>query len=487
MNFVSTPFLIFFIAVLTSFWVLRRYAPTRGCVLLVANICFYSFAGLAYIPLLLFIAAIAWGTGIFLSSCTVTAKRKTALFFAIAIILLLLAFFKYYEFFFLSLDSLFVLMGGNIQLPLSFAEIAFPIGISFYSFQAIAYCVEQYKNSSYTPKPYTHVLLYLSFFPTVLAGPIMRPAQFFPQLDAFTGKGPAPAHNAAEDITKACAFIISGLFKKVVLASYLSEVVVRDVFQAPEGFSSWGVLVAVYGYAVQIYCDFSGYTDLALGVALLFGFSLPANFAAPYMATNLQDFWRKWHISLSSWLRDYLYIPLGGSKQGNRYRNLLITMLLGGLWHGAHVRFIIWGALHGTGLVIVHAIHQLLHRNSNEQPALPTIWNKYVWPFLCWLFTFHFVCFAWIFFRAEDMERAIEIIKRVALWGQSGDGFAIMALPAIALGIVIQAIGPKLYEWFTHTLARVALPLKAAIVAIIINIIFRMGPDGVLPFIYFQF
>ena len=499
MNFVSPAFVLFFFGIMVVLWALRRAPLWRSGALVLGNLFFYAYAGVYFLPLLLSSVFLNWGAGRALAQAGTERRRQVILGLAVVVNLSLLAFFKYYEFFLLQIEGLFAVWQVPLRMPLALADLAFPVGISFYTFQGIAYCVEQYRDASAAPQPFVRVLAFLSFFPTVLAGPLLRPGQFFPQWQVFAGEQPPAVVSpgtpvpcawgtvADDAVQRGFALILSGLFKKVVLASYLSEFVVRDAFQGPEGFSSWGLLMAVYGYTVQIYCDFSGYSDMAIGIALLLGFSLPQNFAAPYLAGNLQEFWRRWHITLSSWLRDYLYIPLGGNKRGNKHVNLMLTMILGGLWHGAHMRFIVWGALHGAGLVVVHGFHALCSRWRGGASLLVPEPLLVLARAGSWLLTCHFVALAWIFFRAEDMARAMSIIQGIAVWGKAGEGFALLAVPAIVCGIAMQAFGPRLYTAFVRMQTRLPLVAQALILGVVLALIFRLGPDGVLPFIYFQF
>ncbi|MDR1359898.1 MAG: MBOAT family protein, partial [Deltaproteobacteria bacterium] len=457
---------------------------------------FYAAAGPAFVPLLLAAAFFCWGPARLMAGAPNQASKKKWCAAGIAANLCLLAFFKYYEFFLLELTSACALFGFFLPLdsllPEALLNLAFPLGISFYIFQGIAYLAGQLAASR--PQSFLRVLLFLSFFPTILAGPILRPQNFFPQLDAAQSPAPDLGENSA--IQEGFALILSGLFKKVVLAGYLADHVVRDAFQTPEAFSSWGILLAVYGYSLQIYCDFSGYTDLATGFGRLLGFRLPKNFASPYLACNLKEFWQRWHISLSSWLRDYLYIPLGGNRNGRRYRNLLLTMILGGLWHGAHPRFLIWGALHGVGLCLTHALASW--RNKESGPVLKQNGDKTEKPprqsagftvprFLAWLATFHFVTLAWVFFGAADTDQALEIFRRLLYWGQAGQGFPLMALPVIAIAFFSQLVGGEILRRFVFVQTRLPLAAGAACLALLSALILRLGPDGVLPFIYFQF
>ena len=393
----------------------------------------------------------------------------------------LLAFFKYYEFLILGLESLASAAGldtGILRHALPSMEILFPVGLSFYTFQGLSYAIDHYRCPEEPPRAFLDVLLFVSFFPTIMAGPIMRARQFLPQLGHRTWD--------SRDLQEGFALILSGLFKKVVIASYLSEHIVRDVFESPEFYSSWTILAAVYAYSIQIFCDFSGYSDMAIGVGRLMGFRLPENFRSPYLALNIQDFWRRWHITLSLWLRDYLYIPLGGSRRGNRYLNLIITMALGGLWHGSNIRFLVWGVMHGVGLAVVHAFHELKKRfwpdGFTPSPAL-----HWCGVGAAWLLTFHFVSFLWVFFRAEDMERSLEILRRVFVFGQPGEGFPLLVIPAVLIGLALQLFGARLFAAFVDAQERLPWAVQAVVLALVGGFILKMGPDGVMPFIYFQF
>lgn len=475
MNFVTVEFAVFFFVVLIATRLLRGYPYPYKIFLLACNLFFYAYAGYVFIPLLLAVAVSNWGAARLMERAQSEGGRKVWLLLDILLNLSFLAFFKYYEFIITSLEALAVNCGWSGEFGLPIADLVFPVGISFYTFQGLSYAIDHYREKS-PAQSLGRVLLFVSFFPTILAGPIMRAQQFLPQLD----------ENRSEDasaVQEGFALILSGLFKKVVLASYLSEHVVRDVFLTPEAYSSWGVLMAVYGYTVQIFCDFSGYSDLAVGVGRLMGFRLPENFNAPYLALNLQDFWRRWHITLSLWLRDYLYIPLGGNRRGNRYLNLLITMVLGGLWHGAHFRFLVWGFGHGLGLCVVHAFHALQKKTTWKLPAAVHT----VAVLLSWLLTFHFVALLWIFFRAEDMPRALEIVRRATSFGLPGDGFPVLAIPAVFMGLLLQKTGRPLLHHFVTFQERLPWPVQAAVLALLCSAILKLGPDGVLPFIYFQF
>lgn len=481
MNFVTLEFASFLLFVLVAGWLLRDRDEAYRAFLLLCNLFFYAVAGIAFVPLLLAVAVLNWGTAHLLARFRERPRVRKGLIVAdVAAHVCLLAFFKYYEFLVLGLESLASLGGfgmGLVAHALPGTDMLFPVGLSFYTFQGLSYAVDHYRTPDEPPRAFLDVLLFVSFFPTIMAGPILRARQFLPQLGHRTWE--------SRDVQEGFALILSGLFKKVVIASYLSEHIVRGVFESPEFYSSWAVLAAVYAYSIQIFCDFSGYSDMAVGVGRLMGFRLPENFRSPYLALNVQDFWRRWHITLSLWLRDYLYIPLGGSRRGNRYLNLIITMALGGLWHGSHLRFLIWGVMHGVGLAVVHAFHQLK----------PRLWPRPVenavlrWCGMAaaWLLTFHFVSLLWIFFRAEDMERSLEILRRLLFFGQPGEGFPLLVVPAVAAGLLVQLYGARLFRGFVDMQDRLPWAAQAVVLALLGGFILRMGPDGVMPFIYFQF
>ncbi len=512
MNFVTLSFVFFFILVLAMHALVRKGTWQYKTVLLGFSGFFYASAGLSFLPLLCLVAVLNWGTAYLID---IYKERqgvtKAVLGINVAIHVALLVFYKYYEFFLVNVELALNTMG--LQLPLyeliANTEFLFPVGLSFYTFQGLSYAIDQYRNKT-KPETLLNVAVFVSFFPTILAGPILRGKDFFAQLrgEAVPNTALVQAHflptgfeqsmpRAKEDIVLGFTFIISGLFKKVVLASYLSEHIVRDVFLTPDAYASLTVLMAVYAYAMQIYCDFSGYSDLAVGVGYLMGYRLPQNFNAPYLACNLQDFWRRWHITLSSWLRDYLYIPLGGNKRGNKTVNLILTMTIGGLWHGAHLRFLIWGIMHGVGLSLVHlwqGICTLLgfgkmqaSAQKGEKPSFVRTILARPYAFAGWFVTFHFVCLLWIFFRADTTELALQIIERVLRWDALGEGFALLVPVAIICTMLTQIFGASLFKAFIYCIHKWWLPVQVLVFSVLCALILKLGPDGVLPFIYFQF
>jgi D-alanyl-lipoteichoic acid acyltransferase DltB (MBOAT superfamily) len=319
--------------------------------------------------------------------------------------------------------------------------------------------------------------MYMSFFPHLVAGPIVRASEFAPQLEVRADPRGIPSGEAFR-------LIAFGLFKKVVVSSYLATEIVDPVFGAPSAHGSMDLLVGVYAYAIQIYADFSGYTDIAIGCALLLGIRFPQNFDAPYRSLSIQEFWRRWHMTLSRWLRDYLYIPLGGSRHGERqtYRNLFLTMVIGGLWHGAAWTFLVWGALHGAYLTGERWVKGRWAAQHTD-PVLPTE----ITAVLQWLLTFNLVCLAWIFFRAPSIGTAFEVIGGIVGGVQPDELVTGLILATIALMLASQFVPPRAVEraqlWFTD----LGPGLQVAGLVFALTLTDVLGPDGVAPFIYFRF
>lgn len=341
---------------------------------------FYYKSSGAYFILLLFATAIDFTLAKMIYSAKDEWRRKFYIVVTLIVNLGMLGYFKYTNFLF---DSFFSFTGQDYQ-PM---DIFLPVGVSFFTFQSLSYTLDVYRGNL---KPVDNILDYaffVSFFPQLVAGPIVRASDFLPQIHR-------PTVVTDEMFGRGIFLIGCGLFKKAVISDYISTNFVDRVFDAPSLYSGVENLFAVYGYALQIYCDFSGYSDMAIGIALLLGFRFPMNFDSPYQSKNITEFWRRWHISLSTWLRDYLYISLGGNRKGEArtYLNQMLTMLLGGLWHGASWRFIIWGALHGMALTM----HKFYRSRFPKKSKRSSTWKN----FIRVVITFHFVCFCWIFFRA---------------------------------------------------------------------------------------
>jgi D-alanyl-lipoteichoic acid acyltransferase DltB (MBOAT superfamily) len=475
MLFPTATFAVFLLVVLPTSWALmprqRLWLPW----MLAASYLFYGWWNWRFVFLLALSTVANHIFAVRIHRSSGQRTRKTLLVVAVAFDLGLLAYFKYAGFFLSSTDNLLsaIGLGGGIGA----ISVLLPIGISFFTFMAISYVVDVYRGEL-EPASFGRFSVYLSFFPHLVAGPIVRGSELLPQLER-------PRDPRTVDTSRAFFLILTGLFFKVVIANHLATAIVDDVFAAPNAHSSAEVLVGIYAYAVQIFADFYGYTNIAIGVALLLGFQFPQNFAAPYTAGSLQDFWRRWHMTLSRWLRDYLYIPLGGSRGGRllTYRNLMLTMLLGGLWHGAAWTFVIWGAIHGVGLAVERFRSDRRRAAGRPEPA-DTAVRRWVGR----LITFNVVCFAWIFFRADSVGRAGDVLAQlVTAWGRPSPLVTGSVLLAIAVGIGSQYVPGSVVTGAAARFRALPLPAQATAVALLLTVIDVLGPTGVAPFIYFRF
>ncbi len=480
MNFITVQFVVFFLLALCVGTWIRHIAP-RGYpfFLVLTSLFFYALAGPAFLLLLGAVALLAWGTVRLMSLPQATQRTRFWLIAGdVAVHVCLLAFFKYYEFLFEAVTTACGLFQWEVSdlFSAEIADMAFPVGLSFYSFQSLSYAIDHYRQPELPARSFPEVLCYVSFFPTVMSGPILREGDFFPQLEK--------PQQDAEAFAEGMGLIVSGLFKKMVLATYIAEHLVDPVYENPADYSWYVVLFAVYGYCIQIFCDFSGYTDLAMGIGRLMGFRLPQNFRSPYCAVNLQDFWRRWHISLSQWLRDYLYISMGGNRRGNCYVNIIMTMVIGGLWHGSGLNFLIWGFFHGVGQAVARAWRRLWQM-LNLPPAAGA--RKGLGVVLAWLLTFHFVALLWIFFRTDSTEAAWAVISRVWSGEVMGDAVAPRALVAVLVGFALQWLGAPLFRAFLAAQRRVPWAVQVLCVVFLAESILLIAPEGMLPFIYFSF
>jgi D-alanyl-lipoteichoic acid acyltransferase DltB (MBOAT superfamily) len=471
MLFPTLNFGLFFLVVFFASWALLRLPRTRLVFLVIASYGFYADWDWRFCFLLGGSSVFNWFVGwrIFGTASELGRKRLTAA--AVTVNLGVLGVFKYYNFFLDNLNALIETL--HLGRDISYLNVVLPVGISFFTFHGISYVVDIYRRKIARPAALLDILFYISFFPQLVAGPIVRASHFLPQIAAPV---------SARDIRarRAILLILGGLFKKVVLANYLASNLVDDVFFDPTQYGAWDLIFANYGYAAQIYCDFSAYTDIAIGVAALLGYRFPWNFNQPYRAMGLQDFWRRWHISLSSWLRDYLYVSLGGNRHGTlmRYRNLLLTMVLGGLWHGASWNFVIWGSLHGIALVLEH----LLFKNG-LQAALTSLPRKILATFM----TFQFTCFTWVFFRAADLPHAAAYFAGFARLGQKLTLATPFNLALVMLAMSLHFVAPDWVGRLERATRRIPLLIWGALAGAGIVAIDSLGPTGVAPFIYFQF
>ncbi|MGH9274601.1 MAG: MBOAT family O-acyltransferase, partial [Acidimicrobiales bacterium] len=376
MLFPTVAFAVFFVVAFAVSWLLRPTYRVWLWVMTALSLVFYGWTDARFVWLLVASIVVNWAFGEVVHRSLTSEGERTPLSInlvraAVVVNLGFLGFFKYYGFFVDSFADAMDSLGLGAHPPV--LQIALPIGISFFTFHALSYVLD-IGRGQLQPMRLDELAMYMSFFPHLVAGPIVRASEFQPQLEVRSDPRRIPSGEALR-------LIAFGLFKKVVVSSYLATELVDPVFGAPGAHAPLELLVGVYGYAIQIYADFSGYTDIAIGCALLLGIRFPQNFDGPYRALSIQDFWRRWHMTLSRWLRDYLYIPLGGNRHGERqtYRNLVLTMVIGGLWHGAAWTFVLWGGIHGTAL-------------SAERFARERFHGFHLPAWAAWLVTFHVVC-----------------------------------------------------------------------------------------------
>ena len=506
MLFPTMTFALFFIVVLGVSWRLNDHPLHWRLFMLAASYVFYGWWDPVFCLLL---AGSTVGNHLVVTlvqRARTDGSAKAAMALGVALNVILLGFFKYYGFF---VDSLLEALQPFGLAPTSLLiKVALPIGISFFTFCAISYVVDVYRREQ-EQIPLLDFAVYLSFFPHLVAGPIVRVSEFAPQL--------ARRRNPESvDATRAVRLICRGLFKKVVIANYLATAIVDPVFAAPGQSTNYELLVGAVSYSVQIYADFSGYTDIAIGIALMLGIKFPDNFDQPYSARSIQDFWRRWHMTLSRWLRDYVYIPLGGNRNGERAetRNLIATMAIGGLWHGASWNFVIWGFYHGFGLATERwwkerpapsrgtidlrdvdddgLPPELVRRHDGAAPERTQVIaavteRRTLNPWLARLGVFSFVTVGWIFFRSADLPTAVSYLTGlVTNWG-IGDLVTPTVLLAIVAGMVGQFVPRRVGDAIEYRVAALPPMLIGVGVGLWLVAINLLGPVGVAPFIYFQF
>ena len=460
MLFHSWPFALFFIVVFAVYFCLSR---TRFWLhwLLIASYVFYGWWNPLYLLLIVYSTLLDYAVVVAMDRST---RKKLWLAISLANNLVLLGFFKYAGFVTENVNCLLGLAGSTYVVPAP--GILLPVGISFYTFQSMSYTIDFYRGEVERERSFVRFAAFVALFPQLVAGPIERSSQLLPQLKQFPGI-------TTRGFAGGASLFVVGLFKKVALADYLA-LYVDGIYASPGAASGSELLAATFAFAWQIYFDFSGYTDMARGVALAMGIRLMQNFNNPYLATGLGDFWSRWHISLSTWFRDYVYVPLGGNRHGamRTYRNLLLTMVISGLWHGANWTFVIWGALHGVGTMITRRAE----RSDWYRERVP----KFLKQFL----VFAFVCFAWIFFRAENLDDALLIVTEICTSSWSDANFPLLALSLIAAVWVYQFVyESRLRRWLERSAVRVA----AAVILILYLLTVPGTGGGDDAFIYFQF
>lgn len=459
-------------------WSVRRSRGLQRLFLLVASWYFYARLDPALFGLIFGSSFANWVVGEGIARARERGRStRDLMWLGVLFNLGVLGFFKYWNFFRVELESFLGIFGLSSGLPL--LEILLPLGLSFYTFQSISYLVDLHRGYGDRATHLVDYLLYIAFFPQLLIGPICRSRDLLPQL-----MGPAP--NEVPDVSRAVSLIASGLFKKMVLATWLATHLVDETFTAPENYSSVELLVAAYGYSMMLYCDFSGYVDMARGLALLLGFHLPDNFAGPYAATSIAEFWRRWHITFSNWLRDYIYLPLGGSRRSKPrvYLNLFLTLLVAGAWHGAAWKFVLWGAAHGLALVAYKIVQDVRRaRGTSRKPGEFPFWYRG----LGWFYTLNLCVFLRIIFYTADLEVGLMYFKGLFAFTLYGRGFEWLALPIIALVLFMNFYGRQMREQFIRAheaLPRAARPIAWVALAVALS---ALKPADVAPYVYFAF
>jgi D-alanyl-lipoteichoic acid acyltransferase DltB (MBOAT superfamily) len=487
--FTTPGFWIFLLLVLAGYSLVWKKISLRNLYLLLVSLFFYFKSGGLFLSLLILVTLIDYTCGLLIFRTGSRGKKRLFLTFSIISNLGILAYFKYTG---LIVETLNGILGTELRsydflaalsnsiagTSFDISSIILPVGISFFTFQSLSYTIDIYRGRLDPVRKITDFGFYVSFFPQLVAGPIVRASEFIPQLSSVFQPG-------AREFSHALFMILKGLIKKVVISDFLALNFIDRVFDMPGFYSGFENLMAVYGYGLQIYCDFSGYTDIATGIALVLGFRLPVNFNSPYKAADISDFWKRWHISLSRWLRDYLYIPLGGNRKGSIRTgiNLMITMLLGGLWHGAGIRFIIWGGLHGIGLIISKIWNYFFTRTPNKSIFLR---------FAGIVITFNFVSFAWIFFRANDLDSVQLMLRQIFLNFNPGNYAVVISaystvFIAMAAGYMIHFLPERVKEYYRGTFICIPLAAQAVLVLMTAVLLWQMRAVDVMPFIYFRF
>lgn len=469
MLFSSGLFWFLFILILPVYAILKGSRWKMALFVVLFSLYFYYKSSGFFFLMLIGTSLVDWLISHRIDKAKSRAGKKAWMILSIVISLSILGYFKYANFFLWNWNQM---VEGNFQ-PL---DIILPVGISFYTFQSISYVVDVYKQRIQPTKYWGDYLFFLSFFPALVAGPIVRADYFLPQLE----KNERPT---SDMVWAGLWLIIIGIAKKAVVADYIAQY--NDlIFNDPTLYTGVQTLMGVLGYTMQIYCDFSGYSDMAIGLALIMGFRLGINFNSPYQSRNLTEFWRRWHISLSSWLRDYVYIPLGGNRKGTfrTYLNNFLTMLIGGLWHGAAWKFVFWGAMHGAGL----AVHKFC------KPVLQKIPDNWFTIFISWLITYIYVSLLWVFFRAADFASSVTIIKNIFIdfypqqlieFPVQRPQWCVMMLILIICHFLPERWGEKMERFFI----RLPFIMKLFIFMVVVQIVIEFMTAEVAPFIYFQF
>jgi alginate O-acetyltransferase complex protein AlgI len=473
MIFCSGLFLFLFLGVSLIYLLLQRKDTARIAFVTLFSYYFYYKSSGVYFVLLAVVSCCDYFFAGQIYHHESIKRKRVFLLGSLLVNLGLLCYFKYTNFFY---QMLCPIWQGHFQ-PL---DIFLPVGISFFTFQSMSYTIDVYRGTLKPVNRLLDYLFYVSFFPQLVAGPIVRAKDFIPQIRR-------PLYVSREMFGQGIFLIIAGLVKKAIISDYISVNYVERIFDNPSLYSGVENLMGVYGYTLQIYCDFSGYSDMAIGLALLLGFHFNQNFNSPYKADSVTDFWHRWHISLSTWLRDYLYISMGGNRKGKlrTYFNLIMTMLLGGLWHGASWNFIAWGGMHGLALAIHKLWRQIRGKKKGDR-------NHGLVRVICTITTFHFVCLCWIFFRNSSFSNSWIMISQIfcdfrpqlfmPLISSYWTVFAVMAV-----GYLMQYMPDRWMTYGERCMIKTPLVLQAVVVVIAIFCVIQVKSSDVVPFIYFQF
>jgi D-alanyl-lipoteichoic acid acyltransferase DltB (MBOAT superfamily) len=474
MLFTSGNYLVFLAIVFFAYWPVASNRRLRVLFLLVASYYFYALWNPRFLAVLFVISTVDFVAARALGATKKKTSRRLLLFASMATDVGALVVFKYLNFFSASVAELLGKFGHQTS-PILLTRLALPLGLSFITFRSLSYVIDVYRGTMKPTKSYLDYLAFVAFFPTVVAGPIVRAKELLPQLNE-------PAGLTNEDGARAIFLIMLGLVKKIAIANFLGNNLVDRVFDQPQLYSSTETLAAIYGYALQIYCDFSGYSDIAIGSAMLLGFKLPINFNAPYQARSLPDFWRRWHITLSEWLRDYLYPAFGGlrKRRFNLYRNMMLTMLIAGLWHGAAWTFVLWGGWHGLGLSVNHWWEQ--RRRQLKRRPRQEWWIKAA----CVFATFHFVSFGWVLFRAGSLPKTWEVLKRLGALQFATANLATPVLIVLAVGYLSHWFPNSAFEKISSGWGWLPSPVQALVILAIALGLYYVSSTNV-QFIYGNF
>ena len=475
--FTSGLFLFLFLGFTLFYGFMRRTVTLRIVYVTLFSLYFYYKTSGIFFLLLMFTATSDFLIGRAIVRSATRSARRAWVILSVCINLGLLGYFKYTNF-------LIEIVNSFLADPLEFKNIFLPIGISFFTFQSMSYIIDLYRGRMQPLRRWIDYLFYISFFPQLVAGPIVRARDFIPQIHQ------RPVIVSRAQFGEGFWLIFCGLFKKAVISDFISLNFVDRIFDNPMLYTGLENLMGVLGYALQIYCDFSGYSDMAIGIALLLGFRFNANFDSPYKSATITEFWRRWHISLSSWLKDYLYISLGGNRRGKlrTYLNLMLTMLLGGLWHGAAMRFIVWGGLHGAALAL-HKWTMGRFPSSFRSLGMQMSRGRRV---VGILLTFSFVCATWVFFRAPSMEIAGQVFSQIftafhpEIFLDFVTGYRWVVL-LMAVGYALHFASARVEAGTMRLVQRMPIVLYAVMMTALIWLIMQMRNGDVQPFIYFQF